>query len=146
MPLIGQVNAATVPHWPLVLSNMALVQNLTGSHDVISPMWTLPMEMQMYLVLPLCFAATRRGWRPIAGMIAASVVVAMLWSVAPVSSRTIWRLNVLLYVPVFLCGVLAFVLCKVRHTRYRGWLVALPIMILLFGIVILSQHARMPDH
>ena len=56
-----------------LLSNFALTMNLTHSPMALAPLWSLPIEVQMYLVLPLLFLVTRikkavpammsSGWR-----------------------------------------------------------------------------------
>ena len=38
-----------------IWQNLSLVENLFHSPDIIGPMWSLPLEVQMYLVLPLLF-------------------------------------------------------------------------------------------
>jgi len=62
-------NAVGVPYrWQgarWLLANLLLVQNIPGIPEVASPMWSLPYEVQMYLVLPVLFllltAATAGG-------------------------------------------------------------------------------------
>ncbi len=43
------------------LANLFLVQNITGPFSVIGPLWSLPFEVQMYLLLPLIFLVARRA-------------------------------------------------------------------------------------
>lgn len=49
--------------WRNIAANLLLVVNLDKSHGSVSimgPLWSLPLEVQMYLVLPLFFVALRR--------------------------------------------------------------------------------------
>jgi len=38
-----------------ILANFALLQNLPRDHSVLGPLWSLPWEVQMYLILPFLF-------------------------------------------------------------------------------------------
>jgi peptidoglycan/LPS O-acetylase OafA/YrhL len=87
----------TMPGWSAIVSNLMLVQNLTHENDIISPLWTLPREVQMYAVLPLIFVLLR--W------IGSIPLVLILWWIAALAAP---RVPTLAYVPCFMGGVLAY--------------------------------------
>jgi peptidoglycan/LPS O-acetylase OafA/YrhL len=89
-----------------LLSNLLLVQNITGAPSNPAPLWSLPFEIQMYLVLPALYILVRRRNSAIA--VGALWVAAVLLVVA--ASRIGANYHLLKYVPCFLPGVLAFVL------------------------------------
>lgn len=87
-----------------LFANLLLVQNITGHVSTPDPLWSLPYEMQMYLLLPALFLLARspRGAATIAMIWGASILVA---SAIPLA----------IYLPCFVPGVLAFSLS--RHCR-----------------------------
>jgi peptidoglycan/LPS O-acetylase OafA/YrhL len=87
-------------------SNLTLTMNLTGSDLVLDPLWTLPLELQMYLVLPVIFLFTNRvtDLRRVLGFWLLSLLGAMF--VAPVSERLV----VATFGPCFMAGVIAYAL------------------------------------
>ena len=92
------------PGWGDVVSNLLLVQNLTLSPSVLDPLWSLPYEVQMYLVLPALFALVTRERAPRA---------LLLWVAAAVlgglqEQTTLTRLDLARYAPCFVAGVVAF--------------------------------------
>lgn len=44
----------------LVLSNFLLIQNLWPHKNIMGPLWSLPLEVEMYLLLPALFVFARR--------------------------------------------------------------------------------------
>jgi peptidoglycan/LPS O-acetylase OafA/YrhL len=95
-----------------VVSNLLLVQNISGHASTPSPLWSLPYEVQMYLVLPAVYAVTRTA-QPVLWTVrlcAAGVLLglaAALWS----------PFRPLTFVPCFLPGVLAFVMGRHHQAR-----------------------------
>jgi len=85
-------------------SNLLLTQNLTHSDSVIGPLWSLPIEVQMYVILPFLFLWRKRslGW------------LALLWLVCgllghwPQVIPSLSWFTLLLFIPNFLPGVIAF--------------------------------------
>jgi peptidoglycan/LPS O-acetylase OafA/YrhL len=107
-------------------SNLLLVQNITGHGSMPSQLWTLPYEVQMYLVLPVLLAlASRPG---------AARTVAMLW-LAAVMLAASGFFPLLLYVPCFLGGVLAHAL-RGRPKGLAPWML---FALVVAGTVVVSM-------
>lgn len=118
-------------HWTLAdfFANISLTQNLLRRPDMISVLWTLPLEVQMYLTLPFFYMFLRgKSWF--------WVVVLLLTSIpfAFISIFVTDRLSVLGYIPCFLGGVLAWKLSRQYQPILPSWLwpVALAIVSLIW--------------
>ena len=123
--------------WSTFLSNLALTMNLTYSEPMWSVLWTLPLELQMYVVLPVMFLWLRR--RPVVWAVGGwcmALVAAM--SYTHVSSR----LNVAMYAPCFVAGVLAWRLMGSVRPRWDG--VWWPLAFATSWIVFLTADRRDP--
>lgn len=99
--------------WSTFVSNLALTMNLTYSQPMWSVLWTLPLELQMYLILPSVFLWLRsRTW----------VWTLVAWCLAAVAATTYTyvssRLSVAAYAPCFFGGVLAW---RLRSTVKPCW-------------------------
>ena len=106
-----------------IVSNFALVMDLAGTDPVIPAFWTLPIEMEMYLALPLCYLLARRqSWDGVGGLFAFGMGCAFffIWGIQPAHTLAgMWRFQVLQFVPCFAMGVIAYWL--LRHSTSR-WL------------------------
>jgi len=108
----------TSRHWTAVeyLSNMALTINLTFSDEMVGGLWTLPLEVQMYVVLPFLYLASRAApiWR-----------LALIWlaclPIGVLLRQMTGRLYVVAYAPCFIAGVLAWRLSKSVRRAIPGW-------------------------
>ncbi|MBI1809138.1 MAG: acyltransferase [Gemmatimonadetes bacterium] len=101
-------NAYREPGLRDVVSNLALTMNLSHSAPVLLPLWSLPLEVQMYVILPLAFLAVR-GPRGI-------LVASLLWVASillGLAQSEVWhRVFLLQFGPCFMAGVLAYALSR----------------------------------
>jgi peptidoglycan/LPS O-acetylase OafA/YrhL len=93
------------------VANLFLVQDLVGRDSVIAPLWSLPAEVQMYLLLPLLFLSVERyGPRSVAFL---------WWPVSVVVAMLAWKLNLPItaarYAPCFVAGVLCYGTLRTRR-------------------------------
>lgn len=93
-----------------LLANVALVQNLTGDPNLLQVLWSLPVEVQMYALLPFLYLVALRRSRYMVLMVLASVVLG--WLALRFQLASVTRLAVLTFAPCFATGVLAFHLLR----------------------------------
>jgi peptidoglycan/LPS O-acetylase OafA/YrhL len=112
-----------------VISNLLLVQNLTGQESVSPVLWSLPYEMQMYLVLPFLFLLARQQTR------ASTARMLALWALSVLTVIAVWRLKqditLIKYIPCFIPGILAY-------TRWKNTGARLPSAVLAVSLGILG--------
>lgn len=145
-PSAGRVatNVAVAPTLATVASNLTLTENLAGKPDVLSVLWSLPLEVQMYVLLPLCFLLAKRGVGAVLGAVSVAAVagIADLYSGVP----GVWRLNILQFVPCFLGGILAFaILRKTRRPALPAWCWPLLICACVPLFALLRPSATTPE-
>ena len=122
-----------------LIADLLLVQNIaisdTGANALLGPLWSLPLEIQMYLFLPGLFLLVRpiRNARVLLFLWACSVAVSVGtylamqmfgMTVAHVPGGRIDVPKILVYAPYFLAGILAYAFW--RHARQRVRFAALP--------------------
>jgi peptidoglycan/LPS O-acetylase OafA/YrhL len=134
----GVIRPFVMPDWATIVANLALAQNLFGLHKVGVVLWTLPIEVEMYVLLPLCFPVAWRG--PRAVVVLLSLAAAMYVVVSHEWIRGSWRVaQVFRYAPCFLAGVLAYAMLRARRWRRiipgAMWVVALPLTIVYLAMV-----------
>ena len=89
----------------VILSDLLLVQNLFTKTSVLSPLWSLPYEVQMYLVLPALYylAIRRRGVLYLCALLVFFCALGFL-----IAKESGGHLNMAAYVPCFLSGVICY--------------------------------------
>lgn len=116
----------------VVISNLFLLQNLSHTDSVIVPLWSLPYEMQMYLLLPPLFLLVRSTRK--------LLPIFALWTVAVLLGSHHIRLekhgipDLIIYGPCFMAGVFAYALTLKKSLRLPAWLwpVTIALLTLLF--------------
>ncbi len=99
----------SIQPWEFV-TNLLLIQNLTNTPNVIGPLWSLPIEVQMYLFLPLLFLGAKRknSFRFLLLVIwPLFVLFAFLQYKIAFPLSEMWR-----YAPCFIPGAIAYSLFK----------------------------------
>lgn len=96
-----------------VLSNLLLIQNLTGHASIPPVLWSLPFELQMYLFLPMLYMLASYSGR------LSSYFIGALWFGMVLVILAFWRLgwdySLIMFFPCFLPGVLAFSLRDMKR-------------------------------
>jgi Predicted acyltransferases len=136
VPVSGKPIAYVAPSTYGILANLALVQNIAGQAPVLDVLWTLPLELQMYVVLPVCFLIAVGGPRRIVVLLAASVIPATVFLLFADRIPGLWRLTVLEFVPCFLSGVLAYSILRTHSARLRSmwWIPALALALGIYAV------------
>ena len=124
-----------------IIGNLLLVQNVAGVEVLLGVLWTLPIELQMYAVLPIGFLLARRGVRPVVLALIGGVVLALVWLTFKERTPGLWRLTTLEFVPCFMSGILAYALlrkAKAPPIGARWW----PVLLVLA----IGSYAFLPWH
>ena len=124
---------------PVIFSNLFLVQNLVARTSIIGPLWSLPYEVQMYVVLPALYflAVKRRGVLYLCGLLAFFCGVGFL-------IFGVWgdHLNMANYVPCFLSGVLCYSLRNRIQAFLSATLWPLFVVLLISAYCLTNQQAE----
>lgn len=128
-------------------SNLLLVQNVTGRPDMQGVLWSLPLEAQMYLLLPLCYVLARRGARDVATLVAAATALALaMTNGLPEIVPGLWRLSVFTFGPCFISGVIAYhILRRCITWRLAAWTWPCVIAFIALSFALTLPTAERPD-
>jgi peptidoglycan/LPS O-acetylase OafA/YrhL len=97
-----------------LLADLTLTQNIFHASSMPGVLWSLPFEIQMYLLLPAVFWAVSRRKQSAIDLVAAWIAIAFVLA-AVILMAPIWIVNLVRFVPCFLAGVMAFALPKGRR-------------------------------
>jgi peptidoglycan/LPS O-acetylase OafA/YrhL len=112
-PERGEFFLYTAPTIKQVLTHLLLIQNLSSGNFLVYPMWSLPIEVQMYVLLPVLFFFLRKNM--------ALWPLLMLWALAASFAYRVQEVNLALMVPYFLSGLIAYVGFSRWRAMLPGW-------------------------
>jgi peptidoglycan/LPS O-acetylase OafA/YrhL len=119
---------APVATWKTITADLALVQNVWTQVSQPGPLWSLPYEMQMYLLLPACFlVATRTKWRG----------AVLLWFAALIVGVAVPH-SLLRFAPCFMPGVIAYTLWG--RVRLPWWIWPPTLGVIVVGYAVLNHY------
>jgi peptidoglycan/LPS O-acetylase OafA/YrhL len=110
-----------------LISNLTLTQNLTYSASMVGGLWTLPLEVQMYVMLPFLFIWLRG--RPVYWVFGVWLLSLPFAIVQPMITG---RFSVIAYIPCFLGGVIAWRMMGRKMLPGWLWLFAVAIIPVLW--------------
>lgn len=117
-----------------VLSNLLLLQHVTGHKSIPDPLWTLPYEVLMYLFLPAVYAITR--------LARATLRVWLLYSACLAVALFAWaylrEFPFLGFVPCFLPGAIAFVAGRSAQPDLPPWVLGAVVVAFALAIPTLA--------
>ncbi len=123
-----------------IAADALLIQNLVRKPSILTVLWTLPIELQMYVLLPLCFFLAGRSVRRVVALFCVAViagVVVFTFGAKGELSETPWALFI--FAPCFVSGVLAYSILRHRAFRPRlngaWWPLVLGLIVTGFTIV-----------
>jgi peptidoglycan/LPS O-acetylase OafA/YrhL len=102
----------------VLLSNLTLTQNFYGFVDILGQLWSLPIELDMYFLLPLLYVFARKWPRVFTWT---SWPLAVLFGLYLIHIPGFWRIGFLGYAPCFVPGVIAYVLSRRLNPTLGAW-------------------------
>jgi peptidoglycan/LPS O-acetylase OafA/YrhL len=120
------------PSWAELSANLLLVQNLwpKNAGNIIGALWSLPYEVQMYLLLPFLFywlARRKQAWLLIG-----------VWTLSWIPSHYFLPLG---YAPHFLGGVIAYSFSLRRRLLVLSWWI-LPALLFVFAFAFVAWPSK----
>lgn len=94
-------------------ANLLLVQDVLRTRSIPLPLWSIPFELRMYLVLPVCWwlARSKHAMAKLSALMFATG--ALGWIIV----RDLKYETIFTYIPCFLGGVLAYALSRAQLIR-----------------------------
>lgn len=129
IPTMQNVSGDTffvMPGFRNIVANLMLLQNVFSGSNILGVMWSLPLEIEMYFLLPFLFFFVRQNfvlWPLLA-----------LWGATAIYDRSAFStdsISFMVCVPYFLSGIIAYVLFGKVRPRLPAFLMPILILTLL---------------
>ena len=124
------------PTWKSYVGIILLAPNVIGGYYPMSVMWSLPYEVEMYLVLPVLFFFIRENFSRILLLFLLLVEIGICRTLFPGAQH-----NFFLVVPYFVPGVIAHIGFRRDRPRFPAWMLA-PALFLCWAIFLLHPGWR----
>jgi peptidoglycan/LPS O-acetylase OafA/YrhL len=121
----------------VIIQNVLLVENFFKSPEIVGPMWTLPLEMQMYLTLPFIYLAARRLQSPlgVATLIGSGFLV---WAVDHKLSTAFDYWPIFPFAPWFFMGIAAYTMMQIVKPRLSPAYFVAALILLMIGQIVVN--------
>lgn len=134
---VAGLSLAPRPGVVSIVSHLFLIQNIMHVKSIVNVLWSLPFEIQMYVILPLIFTWIQekaRWWHVLVCWIASLLIATIQPHISVLS-----RLSILGVMPNFLGGAIAFVVPRKFQVKSFLW----PLLI-LFLVSIFNAKPSQP--
>jgi peptidoglycan/LPS O-acetylase OafA/YrhL len=115
-----------------IVNNSLLLQNVLGGVNIIGVLWSLPLEIDMYVLLPVLFFFIRKNFSLWPLIVLWGMAVALVRPYVLTGGN-----NFLTVIPCFLPGVMAYVLFRRVRPRFPAWL--FPIFLLALSTLFMLR-------
>jgi peptidoglycan/LPS O-acetylase OafA/YrhL len=126
-------------HLSNFISNLLLVQSDAHGPSILGPMWSLPYEMGMYVLLPFLFLSLYPNKSPVRIFVLWPISIMLCFALSFVSAQP--ETNIFLtYIPCFLPGVIAYQLQRTRRLTLPAFLwPGVVVTLVVMTLVLLSR-------
>lgn len=121
-----------------LLSDLALVQNITHTNEFLGPLWSLPWEVQMYVALPFLYVLLLRFPKRYLSIWLMVAMILVRTAAAAISPSLAYYVE---YIPCFLGGMVAFQLGRTIVPRLHH-ILWVPFILLSISIWYLLWEAQ----
>jgi len=121
----------------VIIANLLLIQNLTQSPSIPATLWSLPYEVQMYLVLPFFFLMLNKVQeRKIFVVFAIWILAVFIIYVGALRGHNI---DLIKFSPLFISGAITFILYKLNIKKLNpSYLILYCVALFMFFPVAVS--------
>lgn len=119
-----------------ILANFGLYQNFYKSNSILGPLWSLPVEIQMYLTLPFLFLFAQKKSSAYPLIAVWGVLTSLFFWAIPMihefnrETLTYYQIpNIISWTPCFLAGIVAYKISETQKARPLAFF-TLPVLVL----------------
>jgi peptidoglycan/LPS O-acetylase OafA/YrhL len=123
--------------WGTLFSNLALTADVTNSPVLLGTLWTLSVELEMYVAMPIIFMSLGPTRSPRVALCLWLLAASVAWMQPAIAER----LTAIDFAPCFIAGTVAYTLSGWYARRIPALLWSPFLLAILCGFVITQQAA-----